>query len=109
MKKLYMFFFFKQKTAYDLRISDWSSDVCSSDLSRSAGARGREKIAVRFRRPGKPRPSRRARTGAPQGEVFLMKQYSRPHAEEARRAVSKHEAGPKTCSKAVQRRRASPR
>src|SRR3546814_9646549 len=26
------FFFFKQKTAYELRISDWSSDVCSSDL-----------------------------------------------------------------------------
>src|SRR3546814_8720460 len=28
-----VFFFFKQKTAYDMRISDWSSDVCSSDLS----------------------------------------------------------------------------
>src|SRR3546814_3053290 len=28
-----MFFFFKQKTAYELRISDWSSDVCSSDLT----------------------------------------------------------------------------
>src|SRR3546814_10266229 len=28
----YVFFFFKQKTAYELRISDWSSDVCSSDL-----------------------------------------------------------------------------
>src|SRR3546814_3376034 len=27
-----IFFFFKQKTAYELRISDWSSDVCSSDL-----------------------------------------------------------------------------
>src|SRR3546814_9661809 len=27
-----MYFFFKQKTAYDMRISDWSSDVCSSDL-----------------------------------------------------------------------------
>src|SRR3546814_6809002 len=27
-----MLFFFKQKTAYDMRISDWSSDVCSSDL-----------------------------------------------------------------------------
>src|SRR3546814_10337888 len=27
-----MFFFFKQKTAYEMRISDWSSDVCSSDL-----------------------------------------------------------------------------
>src|SRR3546814_12297454 len=29
---LYVFFFFKQKTAYEMRISDWSSDVCSSDL-----------------------------------------------------------------------------
>src|SRR3546814_5258065 len=29
---LCFFFFFKQKTAYELRISDWSSDVCSSDL-----------------------------------------------------------------------------
>src|SRR3546814_6411580 len=28
----YIIFFFKQKTAYDMRISDWSSDVCSSDL-----------------------------------------------------------------------------
>src|SRR3546814_20945752 len=31
-----MFFFFKQKTAYEMRISDWSSDVCSSDLLRLA-------------------------------------------------------------------------
>src|SRR3546814_8441709 len=30
--RLYFFFFFKQKTAYEMRISDWSSDVCSSDL-----------------------------------------------------------------------------
>src|SRR3546814_7366156 len=30
-----MVFFFKQKTAYEMRISDWSSDVCSSDLGRS--------------------------------------------------------------------------
>src|SRR3546814_5361942 len=29
---MFFFFFFKQKTAYELRISDWSSDVCSSDL-----------------------------------------------------------------------------
>src|SRR3546814_13648712 len=29
-----MFLFFKQKTAYEMRISDWSSDVCSSDLLR---------------------------------------------------------------------------
>src|SRR3546814_11532219 len=31
---LLVFFFFKQKTAYEMRISDWSSDVCSSDLQR---------------------------------------------------------------------------
>src|SRR3546814_6461769 len=30
------FFFFKQKTAYEMRISDWSSDVCSSDLMASS-------------------------------------------------------------------------
>src|SRR3546814_7533521 len=30
-----VFFFFKQKTAYEMRISDWSADVCSSDLSGS--------------------------------------------------------------------------
>src|SRR3546814_8588172 len=38
-----MFFFFKQKTSYEMRISDWSSDVCSADLRklrRTAAARG---------------------------------------------------------------------
>src|SRR3546814_10761204 len=34
-------FFFKQKTAYEMRISDWSSDVCSSDLSRVHDAKKR--------------------------------------------------------------------
>src|SRR3546814_2028199 len=33
-------FFFKQKTAYEMRISDWSSDVCSSDLDRRTARRG---------------------------------------------------------------------
>src|SRR3546814_1221762 len=32
MVRWFSFFFFKQKTAYEVRISDWSSDVCSSDL-----------------------------------------------------------------------------
>src|SRR3546814_5941060 len=31
---VFVFFFVKQKTAYEMRISDWSSDVCSSDLAR---------------------------------------------------------------------------
>src|SRR3546814_10591625 len=35
---VWVFFFFKQKTAYEMRISDWSSDVCSSDLHRQADA-----------------------------------------------------------------------
>src|SRR3546814_7574917 len=41
-------FFFKQKTAYEMRISDWSSDVCSSDLR---GARS-ERCAALFERGG---------------------------------------------------------
>src|SRR3546814_4369379 len=42
-------FFFKQKTAYEMRISDWSSDVCSSDLARGAGSRslGRRLVPAR--------------------------------------------------------------
>src|SRR3546814_10460529 len=39
----WFFFFFKQKTAYEMRISDWSSDVCSSDLPATA-ARLYEKL-----------------------------------------------------------------
>src|SRR3546814_8208345 len=37
--------FFKQKTAYGLGISDWSSDVCSSDLKAAAGAQFRHRRA----------------------------------------------------------------
>src|SRR3546814_12078978 len=41
-------FCFKQKTAYELRMSDWSSDVCSSDLGRRRGQRlGRRNLARR--------------------------------------------------------------
>src|SRR3546814_2180771 len=46
---LCFFVFFKQKTAYEMRISDWSSDVCSSDLHRRidpAGGFGRQHDAV---------------------------------------------------------------
>src|SRR3546814_10208150 len=42
-----VFFFFKQETAYEMRISDWSSDVCSSDLwgDRSRRSRDRRRAA----------------------------------------------------------------
>src|SRR3546814_3934519 len=52
LRHVRVFFFFKQKTAYEMRISDWSSDVCSSDLSTSrtpngaACARGSRTIAA---------------------------------------------------------------
>src|SRR3546814_12338897 len=51
-----LFFFFKQKTAYEMRISDWSSDVCSSDLPEdevdrlAVGREGEQDAAVHDRR-----------------------------------------------------------
>src|SRR3546814_5028681 len=41
------FFFFKQKTAYEMRISDWSSDVCSSDLSRRTNRSAERPISIK--------------------------------------------------------------
>src|SRR3546814_10877209 len=48
VRALVVFFFFKQKTAYEMRISDWSSDVCSSDLH--AAARRIDTLVVADRR-----------------------------------------------------------
>src|SRR3546814_19231543 len=42
------FFFFKQKTAYEMRISDWSSDVCSSDLLRIIAQATVELVLARY-------------------------------------------------------------
>src|SRR3546814_16652981 len=47
-----LFFFFKQKTAYEMRISDWSSDVCSSDLYRKAPKRKGGRVYVEVRSNG---------------------------------------------------------
>src|SRR3546814_3670507 len=41
LRVVWLFVFFKQKTAYEMRISDWSSDVCSSDLERENRHEGR--------------------------------------------------------------------
>src|SRR3546814_6618929 len=46
------FFFFKQKTAYEMRISDWSSDVCSSDLTVVVGVVIAALVARRWRAAG---------------------------------------------------------
>src|SRR3546814_2564366 len=47
MTRCVVIFFFKQKTAYDMRISDWSSDVCSSDLSLGSSF-GRPSVFMRI-------------------------------------------------------------
>src|SRR3546814_1046572 len=46
--QLFFFFFFKQKTAYEMRISDWSSDVCSSDLVDRGGEQAAAPAAVLY-------------------------------------------------------------
>src|SRR3546814_8706772 len=51
-----MFFFFKQKTAYEMRISDWSSDVCSSDLEDRDGFRARVRAWLDEHAPAKGSP-----------------------------------------------------
>src|SRR3546814_4250821 len=57
-KRKMFFVFFKQKTAYEMRISDWSSDVCSSDLgalSRSGPGARPHRLRLQARaRPGRP-------------------------------------------------------
>src|SRR3546814_9179511 len=80
-------FFFRQKTAYELRISDWSSDVCSSDLAlpgRQVLARQRvERDAVIDRlRGGRPRLLRRRAAR----ERKRQSQYDRAHHKEIGRA-----------------------
>src|SRR3546814_4659880 len=45
---MFSFFFFKQKTAYEMRISDWSSDVCSSDLLAAFENRLQRGAAARY-------------------------------------------------------------
>src|SRR3546814_8437112 len=60
---LFFFFFFKQKTAYEMRISDWSSDVCSSDLPLRLAVLRRSCRSRRYhlRRWIVPRPARSRR------------------------------------------------
>src|SRR3546814_3265070 len=59
---LYTIFLFKQKTAYDVRISDWSSDVCSSDLPRiQIQQHDRTECAGADRREGHEKPENDAR------------------------------------------------
>src|SRR3546814_20924948 len=63
---LLFFLFFKQKTAYEMRISDWSSDVCSSDLPTSSAAPAPRRFTPveAPKRPEPKRPEPKANRGA---------------------------------------------
>src|SRR3546814_1384887 len=97
------FFFFKQKTAYEMRISDWSSDVCSSDLcvpggrARAAGGatrggtglpkrrrdgRGRRRSGRCDRRRGEPQAPGRSDRGHPARSAIGAGRYPRLRSEE---------------------------
>src|SRR3546814_15435739 len=72
------FFFFKQKTAYEVRISDWSSDVCSSDLggyprTRPAAARHARSRAPRGWRPAGPTRRPRDRQSVASGKSVSVR------------------------------------
>src|SRR3546814_9034558 len=69
MSMFCFFFFFKQKTAYEMRISDWSSDVCSSDLT-PAGAHAAVRWPRRLGRAQSARRRVRKRAGRPRPAVF---------------------------------------
>src|SRR3546814_1464354 len=78
---IFSFFFFKQKTADEMRISDWSSDVCSSDLRlRPARRTG----AARYRRARQRRPDQAF------GARLCPPRHQRPGSRFRRRAFPQH-------------------
>src|SRR3546814_7443418 len=65
-----VFFFFKQKTAYEMRISDWSSDVCSSDLRPADPDPARKQAAGKDGEiPGRDREGARSGRGQPVEQI----------------------------------------
>src|SRR3546814_13159901 len=76
-----VFFFFKQKTAYEMRISDWSSDVCSSDLLRTPALiemeRQREIEFFRIETFGRARKGR-CKTNRAKGEPVKLRVATGP-------------------------------
>src|SRR3546814_1558602 len=97
-----VFFFFKQKTAYEMRISDWSSDVCSSDLQH--GLAGEIEELVGHGR------SLSLKTGAVRRRAEADRGARSPCRAPARRRARRREAVPPApAAPSVAGRRASPR
>src|SRR3546814_19545355 len=95
-----MIFFFKQKTAYEMRISDWSSDVCSSDLlvDEDDGRRGLgrflEDVAQRFfALPVAGAHDLGSVSGEEAGVAFIGDSLRKPRLSGPRRAMEEHALG----------------
>src|SRR3546814_7762345 len=83
-----VFFFFKQKTAYEMRISDWSSDVCSSDLRHGAELASRRRWRRRSGRGSDPhRGHRQGGAGAARPRTGRCAPHRHARAEAARKSV----------------------
>src|SRR3546814_18712136 len=92
LSRLLLFFFFKQKTANEMRISAWSSDVCSSDLLRAApparSRDGRRRLEQPRGGRGDPRHGRRSREAD-----GARRARPRRHREPAREEISGSQTG----------------
>src|SRR3546814_17065548 len=93
-----IFFFFKQKTAYELRISDWSSDVCSSDL-RVRAVLEDDRTAIQRPDQGATvvEPGRRLRRGRRARRVLAVAQPARGAGREDSATRSDERRGGKEC------------
>src|SRR3546814_5216848 len=101
-----MFFFFKQMTAYEMRISDWSSDVCSSDLALLQ-VRQESRVpvsAVLGRESGQPRccraaaDHRRADSGPALRAVSVRLAHPSSHLQTLRRTDGARTRGERKCA-----------
>src|SRR3546814_3568062 len=92
VRDLVVCFFFKQKTAYEMRISDWSSDVCSSDLMRLPApgddARGRAIDQRGRQRPGDFAPDLAVQPGIEARPAMARGQREGPARQQVARATA---------------------
>src|SRR3546814_9498269 len=79
------FFFFKQKTAYEMRISDWSSDVCSSDLRHASARQQRDHL----HHAGQDETAEEEDVGQAQVAVFVVRQVPAQGVRSEERRVGK--------------------
>src|SRR3546814_6292173 len=106
------FFFFKQKTAYEMRISDWSSDVCSSDLIARFARLERADLMPEPKRPrALARHPGQAFCGgkAEQGRAHVHRQQQRRQRRRARVAIGREGDGNARRAQSLDRDRKSTR